>query len=164
MTLSRVAMTFAVASMAAASMGTTAGPPSMVSGAWTGPEAEHVAVTAVDLGNGLTHGQLQGVVGPGLGLGRGQITCMSISGNKAYLSGVITRFDPNPAAVGAGFIVRLTDDGVGPGSADSLTLIFFTKSVLDCHDPQVQQMLEALQIATAGGDRFIVSGNITVRE
>jgi hypothetical protein len=52
------------------------------------------------------------------------ITCLSISGNMASMSGVVTSHDTNPELVGSGCRFRVVDNGEGANaSADQMSLL-----------------------------------------
>lgn len=94
----------------------------------------------------------------------GEILCISVVGDKAYMSGVMTRFDPDPSLAedGFGFMFRVTDDGEGAGATDSHTGVFFffpDAGLPPCDNPGLQAVIDA-----AGPERTVTAGNIQVRD
>jgi len=52
------------------------------------------------------------------------INCMTVTGNQAILSGIITSHDETPALVGTGCWFKIVDNGEGANSAgDQMTLL-----------------------------------------
>ena len=60
----------------------------------------------------------------------GEVTCLSVAGNQAWIGGRITHVDFNgkgatPPPVGGAFVLRVADGGEGNDTADLASLIFF---------------------------------------
>lgn len=94
----------------------------------------------------------------------GTVDCLYIEGNNAWVGGVLTYSTDGGIPVGYRFLIRFTDRGEGANAApDSLTVMGASgSSNWTCHNPASRQWIENVQ-AGAGGDFFVVSGNIKVK-
>lgn len=95
----------------------------------------------------------------------GNVDCLEVIGNQAYVSGIITA--PSIWA-GYPFMVRVTDNGEGAGAPrDSMTNVWVEANPinppLSCHEAAYRQQLAYWQLLVYRGDFAVVEGNIQVR-
>ncbi|MEO6254322.1 MAG: hypothetical protein ABIO79_13495 [Ferruginibacter sp.] len=67
------------------------------------------------------------------------INCMTIVGNIAYMSGIVTHWPSAPENVGISCFFQVMDNGQGSGSsADRMSLLYFGGSLpIECVDQEV---------------------------
>jgi len=141
----------------AAPVASAAGP--AATGGWTNSIGQTISLNAVVLGNGAVNGKLLAGM-PGMPrILRGDVDCVFVEGNYAYVSGVVTHFLFDPSVVGSSFLVRVIDHADGDSHSP---FFFFDELVPDlCLDPDVRDELEEFT-ADNGLERFVTHGNIVV--
>jgi hypothetical protein len=94
------------------------------------------SLNAVKLANGTVKGQYEDVLKGGLQPGiHARVTCLSVRGNQAWVSGVITHTPPGQEAfIGSGVATRLEDNGTSADEpTDRLSFTFYPMSPDICN-------------------------------
>jgi hypothetical protein len=90
-----------------------------------GDQSRHFAFHANTMPDGSVQGSGQLTYTGGVLDLKFDINCMTIVGNSARMSGIITSHSTNPALVGTGCYFRVVDNGEGSNSSeDQMTLLF----------------------------------------
>jgi len=120
-----------------------------------------VAVHAVRHQDGTVTGQVEAHY-PERGLRvHGEVDCLFVVGNRAYVSGVITNVEGDPDGLyyseGTYFILAIQDDGEGHNSnPDLVSVLIPSVNPLDCTDPAAQNFADAFRSSLTHGNFQVV--------
>jgi hypothetical protein len=128
---------------------------------------QRISFGAVSTGDGvLARGQVEVQASRWIGADfvvHADVTCLSISGNQAWIGAVITHFDVKdlaatpPPFVGTPVVFVVKDNGEGEGVIDEAALVFFAgvpgADIGHCNERPVLTGLRALRPSTHGNIR-----------